>query len=163
MAVNGKQKGSSFEREICVALSKWITNGEKIDVLWRSAMSGGRATVKRGLVRQAGDITAVAPEGYALTDRFFIECKSYKDLSLDALIKNKGTLVDFWKIAVREAKSHNKLPMMIFKQNRWPTIVCLTSYGIDALRIKGRLIFLRAGGMMFVRFDDLVKTQFCIK
>ena len=64
-------------------------------------MSGGRATVAKGKVRQAGDITAVAPEGHAFVDTFFIECKSYKNLSLDCLIKGKGDLIDFWQIAVK--------------------------------------------------------------
>lgn len=168
MAVNGKQKGAGFEREICVALSKWITNGEKIDCLWRSAMSGGRATIKRGEVRQAGDITAVSPEGHALTDRFFIECKSYKNLSLDALIKEKGTLVDFWNVATREAKSHNKLPLLIFKQNRWPVIVCTSSVGASVLGLnkrfgRGSPIFLQAFDMRFAKFDDMIKMPFELK
>src|SRR5215216_6431446 len=38
-------KGPQWEREVCRALSLWVTNGERVDVFWRSAMSGGRATV----------------------------------------------------------------------------------------------------------------------
>lgn len=161
----GKSKGSAFEREICVKLSKWITNGEKIDCLWRSAMSGGRATVKRGQVRQAGDITAVAPEGHALTDKFFVECKAYKHLTMDCLVTGKGTLLDFWKVSVREAESHRKLPMLIFKRNHWPIVVCVTFAGIGNLQLHfADHVFLYASSrdMYFVKFDDLTKHKFSL-
>lgn len=159
--VNGKAKGGSFEREICVSLSKWISNGERIDLLWRSAMSGGRATVKRGQVRQAGDICAVAPEGHCLTDQFYIECKSYKDLSLDCLVKSKGTLIDFWQEAVKESMLHKKLPMLIYKQNRAPIVVCLSQHGVDTLGLQ-LYTFLEDHlfGMKFVKFERMIGLKF---
>lgn len=122
--INSKAKGSAFEREVCKALSRWVTNGEREDVFWRSAMSGGRATVARGKVRQCGDITAVAEEGYEFASRWYVECKHVKKLGLDQfLIKSTGPLAKFWKIAVREAKKHERNPLMIAKQNGWPVLV----------------------------------------
>lgn len=159
----GKSKGSQFERDVCVALSKWITNGERIDCLWRSAMSGGRATVSRGKVRQAGDITAVSPEGHALTDIFYIECKAYKDINLDCLVKGKGALLDFWMIASKEALSYQKQPMLIFKRNHWPVIVMLGAQGVAALRLTDFFpgsVFLQAGDMRFVKFDVMLAKEF---
>ncbi len=123
----GKQKGSSFERTVCKLLSRWISNGERDDLYWRSAMSGGRATVakKKGIdVRQAGDITAVAPEGHVLTDLFYIECKSYRDLQIDSFIlDNRGKLAEFWRIAMREAKRYDRRPMLIAKESRRESII----------------------------------------
>ena len=124
----GKEKGSTQERAVCVALSLWVSNGAKRDLYWRSAMSGGRATVgaKRGidLARQAGDISAVAPEGHALTNKFFIECKAYKDLNLEAfIVSNKGLLAKFWQTAQTEAKRHNREPVIIAKGNFMPTLI----------------------------------------
>ena len=120
----GKQKGSSFERDVCKRLSLWLTNGKREDCLWRSAMSGGRATVHGTKVRQAGDICAVAPEGHILCEAYFIECKHVKKLALDqAIIKNTGPLIDYWKIARREAKRHSKMPVIIAKQNGWPVLL----------------------------------------
>lgn len=90
-------------------------------------MSGGRATVgrKRGeLLRVAGDICAVTPEGHALTDRYYIECKSYKDLDIEAfLVKRAGKLWSFWKECVSQAQHYEKTPMLIAKQNMLPIIV----------------------------------------
>ena len=56
-----KQKGAEFERKICKQLSRWIDSNRE-DLFWRSAMSGGRATLKsnKGEVSgQAGDITSI--------------------------------------------------------------------------------------------------------
>ena len=157
---SGKSKGGQFERDICKALSLWVSKGANVDLYWRSAMSGGRATVKRGQVRQAGDITAVAPEGHALTEKFYVECKAYKMLTLDCLVTGKGTLIDFWKIAVKEAKSHNKLPMLIFKRNHWPIVVILDNAGRVELGIAPAESFVRAGNMVFIFFDVMTAREF---
>jgi hypothetical protein len=124
----GKQKGSAFERKVCKALSQWVSAGESEDLFWRSAMSGGRATVgqRRGKShsRHAGDISATSREGHALTDHWYVECKAYRNLSIDsAMIKSTGFLIKFWDEAVTQAARYKKLPMLIAKQNQVPTIV----------------------------------------
>lgn len=126
----GKKKGSQFERECCELLSQWITHGKKSDCFWRSAMSGGRATVayrKGQNVRAAGDITAVAPEGHCLTDKFFIECKFVKKLDIASFIlDDKGNLAKFWKQARKQAREHFRMPLLIAKENgRKPIIVSM--------------------------------------
>lgn len=126
--VNGKSKGSAFERHICKQLSLWVSGGKHSDFYWRSAMSGGRATVsaKSGVMlrRQAGDITATAPEAHALTDHSFIECKHVRDLQIDSfLIKGTGVLANFWRTATQEAEKHEREPLIIARQNRFPDIV----------------------------------------
>ena len=75
----GKSKGSSYEREICVLLSRWWTGGSRDDIFWRSSASGGRATVRgktgRRTAHQGGDVACTDPDGAALTDLFAIEIK----------------------------------------------------------------------------------------
>lgn len=156
--MNSKQKGGSFEREICVALSKWLTNGKSEDVFWRSAMSGGRATVRKGAVRQAGDITAVASEGHILTDNLYIECKHLRNISLDSLIKGKGELLNIWKTTEIEAAKYNRIPTLIFRQNRWPTVLCTIKQGIDFLQIRD-IVCVQSRMLYFVKFDDFLKMS----
>lgn len=132
-AGRGKAKGSAFERKVCERLSLWVTDGHRKDVFWRSAMSGGRATVaaKKGtsLARQAGDITAVAPEGHSLIDHFYVECKAYRELHIERFILNaSGILSNFWKETIVQAKVHGRRPMLIAKQNNMPILV-LTKAG----------------------------------
>lgn len=123
----GKRKGSAFEREVCKKLSLWVSGGKNADLFWRSAMSGGRATVARKngkLVRQAGDVCAVTPEGHPFTDFWYIECKHYKTIDLGQFVVTyKGKLAEWWKKARREARAYGKEPMLIVKQNGWPAML----------------------------------------
>jgi len=120
-------KGSDFERQICKMLSLWVSKGERPDVFWRTAMSGGRATVhrKRGtLYRQSGDICSVSLEGHGLTDTFYFELKNYKNLDiLSFLLKDRGQLSVFWKRAKEEARYYRLRPVLILKQNFLPVLV----------------------------------------
>lgn len=130
----GKQKGASFEREICVLLSSWISGGTQEDVFWRSAMSGGRATVafKKGkrLATQAGDISCISPIGERFISRFAPECKFYANLDYVGLLTGKGKLLDFWSEISKQAERYGKHPIMFARQNRLPTVVCLTHSGM---------------------------------
>lgn len=126
----GKQKGASFEREICGALSQWVSGGARDDLFWRSAMSGGRATVgtRKGmkLEAHAGDITATHEDGHALTNTWYVECKRYADLNYAAfMLKNSGPLAQFWKETCEGAVAHNKMPMLIAREDRGFTTVII--------------------------------------
>jgi hypothetical protein len=122
MAAKSKHKGSAFERTVCKQLSLWVSGGESDDLFWRSAMSGGRATVgrKSGVHRDkhAGDITATSPAGHTLTDYWYVECKAYRDLALEgAMLAGTGRLAKFWREACEQATHYKKMPMLIAKQN----------------------------------------------
>src|SRR4051812_2899407 len=130
----GKQKGASFEREVCVLLSKWVTDGKREDVFWRSAMSGGRATVghRKGKNHssQVGDISCIHPAGHYFSETFAPECKFYADLNWHGLLIGKGKLLDFWKEINTQAGRYNKLPFLVARQNRMPAFVCLDAAGV---------------------------------
>ena len=132
---NPKQKGGSFDREVCQKLSKWVSYGERDDIFWRSAMSGGRATVgmKRGIKRtsQAGDITAIDPLGNKLTDKFVIECKFYKNIHIESMMFGKpkvGTILEFWTKLYKDSEKLNKDMMLVIKQNGWPVLMGLAGH-----------------------------------
>lgn len=123
-------KGQSYERELCKLLSLWVTEGADEDVFWRTAMSGGRATVmgRKGVrVRQAGDICAVSPEGFAFCDRFFVELKSRNPANTNLvgfLFKETGPLVGWWLKTQAQAREHgNREPMLICRVNRVPHFI----------------------------------------
>jgi hypothetical protein len=133
--VSGKAKGAAFERYVCKELSKWLTQGKRQDVFWRSAMSGGRATIGRrsglDLSRQAGDICAVAPEGHSLTDVFYIECKHLKNIGLIHLMTSGGgRLLKLAHKTIGHAEEHGRQAMLILRQNLWPDLVIV--FGGDA-------------------------------
>lgn len=133
--MNSKQKGASFERDVCRRLSLWLSRGLRDDLLWRSAMSGGRATVQLKLgtknLTQSGDVSAVGEGAFAFCERNFIEVKHYRDLGIGrSIVCGTGNLAKFWKIASREARKYGKHPMLVARQNLYPTIV-LVDEGMD--------------------------------
>lgn len=137
-AGGGKSKGASFERKICVALSLWVTEGKREDVFWRSAMSGGRATVRaakgKSTKAQYGDISSVAKEGHALIDNFVVECKHVRDLNFRAaLIRSSGPLVEFWKQVSRDANKADRDPLLIARQNGCPIMVFIAEIALNRI------------------------------
>lgn len=138
-AGGGKAKGSAYEREICKALSLWLSYGDLEDCLWRSAMSGGRSTVAfakgKRFANQAGDISAINETGMLLTNRYMVECKTYADLGFAGLPFKRGNLAKFWAEARKQGDRYGKQPMLVAKQNSYPTIVYLTLRGIRELNL----------------------------
>ena len=142
----GKAKGASFEREICVDLSRWVSGGKIDDCFWRSAVSGGRSTVAaktgRRLAAQVGDISCIHEAGMLFANLFMIECKFYADLQLGGLVTGKGHLIDFWKIAQKEAARCYKHPLLVAKQNRVLAQACLDPEGAEALKLEKRSLLI---------------------
>jgi hypothetical protein len=140
----GKAKGAQFERDVCKELSLWVSGHAREDLFWRSAMSGGRATVagRKGkhLASQAGDISSVDPLGGNFISKFYVECKFYKDLDFRGLITGKGKLVEFWETTKTEALCYHKHPLLIAKQNKMPVLACLTRSGLAQLELNDRPI-----------------------
>lgn len=139
-AGRGKGKGSAFERQVCNDLSRLVQPKTHETLFWRSAMSGGRATVRAKVKKrdssQAGDISCVHPAGAWLVENFVIECKFYKDLSLmSSLLERKGLLAKFWREVRKLAKKHGKEPLLIARQNRTRTLVLTTSNGHHVLSV----------------------------
>lgn len=155
----GKGKGASFERRICKALSLWVSGGKNEDLFWRSAMSGGRATLqyrKGNINRQAGDICAVAPEGHAFTNVWFVECKHIKAMNLSAfLLSNQGPLAKFWRVACREARKHKRRPMLIV-QSRGPIVVFAHDLGYYA----NAVVTGHERNCCVYFFDEMISTPF---
>jgi len=127
----GAQKGGQFERDVCKKLSRMVLPGSDETVFWRSASSGGRATIrhrqmKKGDSSMAGDICAIHPAGNWLADRFLIECKFYKSLDIQGgLLAGTGRFAAFWKRTCRDAIRHKKHPMMIARENRTRTLLLM--------------------------------------
>lgn len=159
---SGKSKGSNFERLICPKLSLWISQGKRDDLFWRSSNSGGRSTVmfkKGGENRtQCGDITAIHPDGNPLTDRYLISCKFYRDLKIEGtVLGNKGGLSAFWTECLEEAKRHNKIPMLIAKQNNTPPFICLNDTGMVAFKVTGKYVVLLPNGMSILWLEKFLQ------
>ncbi len=125
--VNGKSKGSEFERVISKKLSLWWTDNERSDVFWRTSNSGGRHTIRKRkgeeTYNQSGDICSIDPIGQPFSDKIYLECKSYKSINIWSLFTGKGLLVDWWNRANEIAKEEGKKVFLITKENSRPVLL----------------------------------------
>lgn len=137
------EKGADYERGVCRRLSLWVSGYTREDVYWRSAMSGGRATVKsrthrkrvRDFSAHGGDIAATHELGHALTSEFFIDSKFYKGFRFDTYIHGgAGEFAPVWVDDLEKAKLVRKQLMVIIKANRMADLVFLTSEGLRWIR-----------------------------
>lgn len=151
MRAGGSQsKGAYFERRICKELSKWVSNNytyARDDLFWRSAMSGGRATIgkKQGEQREAqeGDISALGGDSAEsklaakLMSKVVIECKSLKDYKLAKFVLTaEGPLAD----AMDQARCNDlKTPLVFAKANCMPTIIISDMRFFDGLDMKAEI------------------------
>jgi hypothetical protein len=138
-----KQKGAEFERSVCKKLSLWCSHFKRVDLFWRSAMSGGRATLenkKRGRKRDAsmhaGDISAQHVDGHPLLEMFFIECKRRKDFELGILPYGQGSFLRLWMKVISDAAAVKRMPMLIGKEDGKVEIVAVDAAG--ALELGGQ-------------------------
>jgi hypothetical protein len=119
----GKNKGNSYEINICRKLSEWLTGSQNPPVFWRSASSGAPGTLlrRKGMKSNSmdGDIAGLTDEAVRITNKVFFECKSYASWNIETLIcpDKKNTISDWWKKLVLEAYEVNKIPVLIFKRN----------------------------------------------
>lgn len=133
-AGRGKQKGSAFEREICRALSRFIDPTSTDTFFWRSAMSGGRATIqqRKGIknLTQLGDLTCIHEKGQWFTDMFVVECKHVANLDLvGSMFSGKGKLAKFWQKHCQISRDSHRAPLLIAKQNRVDILVVFDEVG----------------------------------
>lgn len=140
----GSQKGGAFERKMCKTLSLWVSGNTRDDLYWRTALSGGVATIrnrKKGLkIRsQLGDIAAVDPKGARLLRYFFVECKHKKSLEIQSWIFGRtGVLPEIWQKPSEQATDCGKMPLCLVKQNQHPELVLTTKGGYELLRKAAR-------------------------
>lgn len=121
-------KGSVFEREVAKRLSLWYSHGQDDSWIWRTAMSGGRSTVRARQGKRtsggAGDLTFTDERAAPLFDLITFELKrGYPKVSLSDLIdRNDGTKpagFELWlQQAIRSARQ-GSTPywMIIHKRN----------------------------------------------
>lgn len=123
MAVNGKQKGNTFERDIANTLSDRFASTTGIEKPFRrnpdsGAFFGGSNTQRTEIYDTDyavyGDL--ICPRNF----NFCIECKNYKTPpSFNSLVNQQVTEWDKWLAqSDQDAAQDNKEPMLVIKYNR---------------------------------------------
>lgn len=118
----GQKKGRSFEKEIAIELSKWMTEGKRDDIFYTSSGSGSRFTARqkqgKDTANSCGDISLLDPIGQPLLDFFSIEIKRGYSNELDLLSlvdsNNKNHKIIEWVTkAQKEVKEAGRQTFLI--------------------------------------------------
>jgi hypothetical protein len=145
----GKQKGGSYEREICKRLSLWWTQDleePRDDIFWRTSQSGGRATTrsKKGkkTCNSAGDICAIDNIGQPFLDVFVLEVKRgySKNTLMDLLDKSSSSATQIYEKWILQAEESKKQSgslswLIIAKRDKRVPIVILPNQTFMGLMI----------------------------
>lgn len=127
MAVNGKQKGNRFERDIANMLSERFREQTGIESGFRRNPDSGSFFGGKNLARAETHDTEWAVYGDLICPRkfkFAIECKNYKTAPiLNAILTEKVSDWDSWIAqAKQDATASGKEMLLIVKYNRTATI-----------------------------------------
>lgn len=157
------KKGSVYERLFCKELSLWWSKGLRDDIFWRTAQSGGRATIRKrkgmATADSYGDITAIRREGKVLTKKTFFELKRgytgkkgttrQEYISITNLLdwpdpsKKKGdpVLIEWWNEAQLKRKScGRKRAFVVFRRDRKVGCIVMSRAVFDFLEKKNGLL-----------------------
>jgi len=127
--VNGKAKGSNFERKVAKLFSEWW--GEEFH---RTPGSGGLKWKDDNSV--SGDI--VPPKDSKFP--FNIECKKHEGWDFEQIIKGTGNVVKWWNQCTTDADVFSKVPLLVFSKNRSPIYFMLRYEDFKKLSTHGTLL-----------------------
>ena len=108
--VNSRQKGMGFEYKVC----KMLKNVTKRD--WTRSPGSGAVATKTGNLALAGDIL---PKNFKC--KYVIECKKYKEIRLEDILKGTGNLPKW--IRQLEREKGNRPGILIWSENYGKTYV----------------------------------------
>ncbi len=117
---NSRTKGNTFERQV----AKILNDRFKTTEFSRSPGSGAFATTHKlpEHLKIYGDL--ITPEKF----KFCIECKKgYNHLNLYSLYNYSSDFWNFLEQCEKDSEKCSKIPMVIFKQDRQPTLAILPS------------------------------------
>ena len=132
-----KQKGSSWEREICNFLGETL-GGNFIRVPNSGAFIGGKNTARKvlmdtGQIRNAkGDI--IPPDALPLLN---IEAKNYADIAFNQILNGTCKQLDTWIDQTEEPADGNDVSFTIFKITRQGSWVAFKAHLKDSVDLAG--------------------------
>lgn len=149
--VNSRAKGSTFERQIAKILNDRLGTTE----FSRTPGSGAFATTHSlpDHLKIYGDL--ITPQNF----KYCLECKKgYNNQNLYSLYNHSS---DFWKFidqCQKDSEKCGKTPMVIFKQDRQPTLAIIPSHVVvesnNYIEIHKESVYYR-----IYMFDDLLQED----
>ena len=146
---NSRTKGSTFERQIAKVLNDRFNTTE----FSRSPGSGAFATTHSlpDHLKIYGDL--ITPQKF----KFCIECKKgYNNQNLYSLYNYSSDIWKFVEQCEKDSGKCSRLPMVIFKQDRQPTLA-IVPYDVEFGQDLKYIEVMKQKKYRIYLFDDLVK------
>lgn len=149
MAINSKNKGSSWERAFCKILKERFPGRDFSRVPTSGAFFGKSNKEKRSLAEDnvkevlSGDV--ICPSEF----KFSVECKSYAEISFWDLFNESSDLNSWIKQCSEDSEFVNKVPLLAVKINNHKPFVATT------LNLPNQIFTYK--GFNFFRLDDFLK------
>lgn len=123
---NGRQKGSTAEREVAALIQPWWRQLEPDATFVRTPMSGGWGgpTVRKEFLA-AGDLMAAKAPAFP----FAVEVKRREGWTLQRVIDGRGSPAwEWWRQCQKAASEMGKIPMLWFRKNRAEWLVMMPTW-----------------------------------
>jgi Holliday junction resolvase len=146
---NSRTKGNTFERQI----AKLLNDRFKTEEFSRSPGSGAFATTHTlpEHLKIYGDL--ITPQKF----KFCIECKKgYNNQNLYSLYNYSSDIWKFVEQCEKDSGKCSRLPMVIFKQDRQPTLA-IVPYDVEFGQDLKYIEVMKQKKYRIYLFDDLVK------
>jgi hypothetical protein len=149
MAINSKNKGSSWERAFCKILKERFPGRDFSRVPTSGAFFGKSNKEKRSLAEDnvkevlSGDV--ICPSEF----KFSVECKSYAEISFWDLFNESSDLNSWIKQCSEDSEFVNKVPLLAVKINNHKPFVATT------LNLPNQIFTYK--GFNFFKLDDFLK------
>jgi len=140
MAVNGKQKGNSFERNVANFLTD-LYGEQFLRVPSSGALIGGKNVVRKNTLSEAqirnfkGDI--IPGDSFP---KLNLECKSYADFPFHQLFSGQVKILDTWISQCVAVEDPGDLSMLIMKFNRKGQFVAV-KFSTPGLRVINNFVY----------------------
>ena len=158
---NPKAKGSRFEREVAVLLSRWWTGDKRDDIFWRSTSSGARATSRavknKTTANSAGDLCYLDSVGESFIKYFSTEIKrGYKFFEIQRAVdrdSKKLSVFEEWieQAAKSQADANARSWLIIAKKDRAKTLALLPQFEYERIAKESEVIgcrYVSIGGVL---------------
>ena len=160
MAINGRQKGSAFERQVArMIVTTFQDKGITAADCYRTPLSGGHLFASK----ESPSDLQISPK----LRRYFpyaVECKCYNKIKFEALLDPacKGSMFPQWwrqiQKAVKSCKEPRPKPCLVFKQNRGEIFAMVRNYDVPLNNVTVWVTSYVAGSYVTVfRFGDFLR------
>ena len=150
--VQGRKKGSKFERDIAAEVTEWTGMEFK-----RTPMSGGWA--------KTGDITPKNPK-HMVDFPFSMELKNQQVFNIAHFARTAHTkrfpayMTKWWAQCTDDAKKAKKIPLLVMTRANDPVLIMMRTRHFKEMRFKNLTVLFRLGKLRLMLWKEFIEMEY---